>query len=172
MHACRRNWTIKSKFESDNTTHSNTEPPFLLTSLQAWRIIQILVWDAVICNSINGNLTLTSWVLQIFYLGHLQYVSKKLMRVLTCLHNHFHLCYKWSSGRHKHSSERSISEAARRFGNLCVYKPCTLQKKPSDLRRSCATNACLEKCVEGQSLFLSHTIRSVSSSSCYCVYTD
>ena len=85
-----------------------------------------------------------------------QYVSKKLMRVLTCLQNHFHLCYKWSTGRHKYSSERSISEAAQCFGNLCVYKPSALRKKPSD--------ACLEKCVEGQRLFLSHTIRSVGSS--------
>ena len=37
-----------------------------------------------------------------------------------------------------------------------MYKPSALRKKPSD--------ACLEKCVEGQRLFLSHTIRSVGSS--------
>ena len=40
-------------------------------------------------------------------------------------------CYKHSSGRYKHSSRRSISEAARCFRNLCVYEPSTLQKKLS-----------------------------------------
>lgn len=37
-----------------------------------------------------------------------------------------HLCYKKSSGRHKHSSGGSISKTALHFGNLCVYKPSTL----------------------------------------------
>ena len=39
--------------------------------------------------------------------------------------------HKRSSGRHKCSPGRSVSEAALRFGNLCVYKPSTLRKKPS-----------------------------------------
>ena len=40
-------------------------------------------------------------------------------------------CYKRSSGRHKRSFGRSVSEAAPHFGNLCVYKPSSLGKKPS-----------------------------------------
>ena len=54
------------------------------------------------------------------------------------------LCrYKRNSGRHKCSSRRSASEAAPRFGNLCVYEPSALRiyvyesialwNKPSDL---------------------------------------
>ena len=39
--------------------------------------------------------------------------------------------HKHSSGRHKCSSGISVSEAVPRFGNLCVYKPSALQKKPS-----------------------------------------
>jgi len=33
--------------------------------------------------------------------------------------------------RHKRRSGRSVSKAALRFGNLCVYEPSTLKKKPS-----------------------------------------
>ena len=68
--------------------------------------------------------------------------------VLLCL-------YKRRSRRHKCSSGRSISEAAPCYGNLCVYepsalrkkptyfrkKPSDLRKKPSDLRCSCAANS-------------------------------
>ena len=47
----------------------------------------------------------------------------------------FHCCSAFplqtQLGRHKHHSGRSVSEAALRFGNLCVYEPSTLQKKPS-----------------------------------------
>jgi len=48
--------------------------------------------------------------------------------------------HKHSSGRRKRSPGRSVSEAAPRFGNLCVYEPRLfrrslplLQKKPSIL---------------------------------------
>jgi len=34
-------------------------------------------------------------------------------------------------GRHKSSPGRSVSEAAPHFGNLCVYEPSALRKKPS-----------------------------------------
>lgn len=49
-----------------------------------------------------------------------------------------------SSQRHKCSSGVSVNKAALRFGNLCVWNPSTLWKKPSNLRHSCAKNACLE----------------------------
>ena len=39
--------------------------------------------------------------------------------------------HKRSSGRRKRSPGRSVSEAAPRFGNLCVFKPSALRKKPS-----------------------------------------
>jgi len=39
--------------------------------------------------------------------------------------------HKRSYGRRKRSPGRSVSEAASRFGNLCVFKPSVLQKKPS-----------------------------------------
>ena len=55
---------------------------------------------------------------------------------------------KHKGGRPKRERERSkrergryISEAAPRFGNLCVYEPSALRKKPSGLRRSRAANA-------------------------------
>ena len=47
-------------------------------------------------------------------------------RLLTRLGRH-----KRSSGRCKRSPGRSVSEAAPRFGNLCVFKPSALRKKPS-----------------------------------------
>ena len=55
-----------------------------------------------------------------------------------------------NSRRHKHSSGRSISKAALHFGNLCVYKPSTLCKKPSNFRHSCATNVHSEKHSKGR----------------------
>ena len=61
-----------------------------------------------------------------------------------------HLYYKQSSGRHKHSSGRSISKATLHFGNLCIYKPSTLRKKPSNFQQSCATNAHSVKHSEGR----------------------
>ena len=39
--------------------------------------------------------------------------------------------HKRSSGRHKCSSGRSVSEAALHFGNLHVYEPSSLWMKPS-----------------------------------------
>ena len=39
--------------------------------------------------------------------------------------------HKRISGRRKRSPGRSVSEAALRFGNLCVFKPSALRKKPS-----------------------------------------
>ena len=41
------------------------------------------------------------------------------------------LRHKRSSGRHECNPGRSVSEAAPRFRNLCVYEPSTLWKKPS-----------------------------------------
>ena len=67
---------------------------------------------------------------------------------ITCAgRNHFHDCVALPlqiSTRHKHSSGRSTSEAALCFGNLRVYEPSGLHKKPSDMRHSSATNICLE----------------------------
>ena len=67
------------------------------------------------------------------------------------------LCrYKRSSGRHKWSCKQSCSA----FQNVLVYEASTLwkkpsysQKKPSNLRCSCTTNAHSEKCSEGWRLF-------------------
>ena len=60
--------------------------------------------------------------------------------------------YKLTSGRHKCNFERSVSEAVQHFGHLCVYKssglckwPSGSRKKPSNLWRSCAANAHLQK---------------------------
>ena len=39
---------------------------------------------------------------------------------------------KRERGRSKRERERYVSEAAPRFGNLCVYEPSALRKKPSD----------------------------------------
>ena len=39
---------------------------------------------------------------------------------------------KCERGRSKCKRGRYVSEAAPRFGNLCVYEPSALQKKPSD----------------------------------------
>jgi len=39
---------------------------------------------------------------------------------------------KCERGRSKREYGRYVSEAAPRFGNLCVYEPSALQKKPSD----------------------------------------
>jgi len=52
--------------------------------------------------------------------------------------------HKHSSRRHKRSPGRSVSEPALRFGNLCVYEPSTLQKKPS--MWSPTLNWCREGC--------------------------
>jgi len=46
-------------------------------------------------------------------------------------HKHSSGRHKCSSRRHKHSSRGSVSEAALRFGNLLVYEPNALWKKPS-----------------------------------------
>ena len=55
---------------------------------------------------------------------------------------------KRERGRSKRERGRYVSEAAPRFGNLCVYEPSAIRKKPSDfrkkasgLRRSRAANA-------------------------------
>jgi len=39
---------------------------------------------------------------------------------------------KHKRGRPKREHRRYVSEAAPRFGNLCVYEPSALRKKPSD----------------------------------------
>ena len=67
-----------------------------------------------------------------------------------------HLRYEQSSGRHKCSSGRFISEAAQRFGNLCVYKSSALHKKPSNLQSNCATNFTFRKCAKGRHCFFFH----------------
>jgi len=42
---------------------------------------------------------------------------------------------KRERGRSKRERRRYVSEAAPRFGNLCVYEPSALRKKPSDSRK-------------------------------------
>ena len=52
-----------------------------------------------------------------------------------CLRKSFRYCsalpLQMQLGRHKCSSRRSVSKAAPHFGNLCVYEPSALRKKPS-----------------------------------------
>jgi len=79
--------------------------------------------------------------------------------------------YKQSFGRHKSSSRRSLSEAALRFGNICVYKPSSLRrkpsnpwKKPSNLQCSCAAYTRLEKCSKCRHHFLLDTYCTVKGS--------
>jgi len=48
---------------------------------------------------------------------------------------------KRKRGRSKRERGRYVSEAAPHFGNLCVYEPSALRKKPSGLRQSRAANA-------------------------------
>ena len=78
---------------------------------------------------------------------------------------------KQSSGRHKRTSRRSLSEAALHFGNICAYKPSSLRKKPSNpwkkpsnLQCSCAANTRLEKCSECRHHFLLDTYCTVKGS--------
>ena len=80
-----------------------------------------------------------------------------------------HLRYEQSSGRHKCSSGRFISEAAQRFGNLCVYKSSALHKKPSNLQSNCATNFTFRKCAKGRHCFFFSCMLYVHVICNYCI---
>ena len=62
---------------------------------------------------------------------------------------------------YKLSSGRSVSEAALRFGNLCVYESNALRKKLPDLRHSCAANTFQRNVPNVNVIFLTHTVGSL-----------